>query len=64
LAEYIPTKAEFNEKLILSLHGEPEPEPVTESEPSFDGGVRETAPPPSDPRAEHDQLLVDWLRGR
>jgi len=67
LDEYtLPTKAECNQRLIQSLHGgDPEPELVSESEPvNFDGGVREPAPPPSDPEADHDQLILDWVRGR
>jgi len=46
------------------LHGPPdEPAPVTDGDaPDFDGGVRNTAPGPTNPVSDHDELLGELLR--
>ena len=40
---------------------EPAPEPGIERAVDFDGGAREPAPGPSDPLADHNQLMVELL---
>ena len=60
----VPSKQERNAAFIASLHGSPDgaDEPVQSVTPQFDGGVRETAPLPSDPEADHAQLVLEYLR--
>jgi hypothetical protein len=42
---------------------QPNPEPEEErGPPEFDGGVREPAPVPSDPEADHNALLAELFR--
>jgi hypothetical protein len=41
--------------------GSEEPADDKEGPPDFDGGAREPAPAPSDAKAEHDALVVEYL---
>ncbi len=60
-----------NEALMRALTGQPDPEQQEHREagdaespspPSFDGGAREPAPPPSDPEGDHAALMAELLR--
>ncbi len=42
--------------------GSEEPAEDEEGPPNFDGGARESAPAPLDPKADHDALVVEYLR--
>jgi hypothetical protein len=62
---YLQDKAERNAALLRMLHGIETEEPApqeTEGKVDFDGGVREPAPPPTDPVKEHDEFLLNWIR--
>jgi hypothetical protein len=65
---YYDEKAERNRALLTLLHpgiaGTDEPPSEPEGPPNFDGGVREPAPGPSDPEAEHNQTLLPLLQSR
>lgn len=57
-----------SQRMLASLFGlAPANQPTAEPEqepgpPDFDGGVREPAPGPSDPEAEHGEFLIEMLR--
>jgi hypothetical protein len=60
---------EIERQFIGELMGWPETKqaeefPETDEPVNFDGGVRETAPLPSDPMREHDELLAEMLAPR
>jgi hypothetical protein len=62
-------KAARDRAVLGALHpgifGNEEPSPDPEGPPNFDGGVREPAPGPSDPVAEHNDLVADlWSAKR
>jgi hypothetical protein len=46
----------------LGLLGEEPTDAEEDSPPDFDGGVRETPPLPSDPVAEHNATILEYLR--
>jgi hypothetical protein len=58
-----PHKREHQEQLLRAVHGEKAPEPKdADAPPDFDGGARQSQPPPTDPAADHDALMLDAVR--
>jgi hypothetical protein len=53
---YWEQKAERSAAFLRAVHGIEEPTPDPEGQPkvNFDGGVRQSAPPESDPLADHN----------
>ena len=60
LTGHAERKAQATARLIGV--GSEEPEKDEEGPPGFDGGAREPAPAPPDPKADHDALVVEYLR--
>lgn len=54
-------KAQLGRLVVGDVDEEPEQEP--DGPPSFDGGAREMAPPPSDPDADHNAAIADLFAG-
>ncbi len=55
-------KAAQQAAFVASLHGSDAPASLDPETPDFDGGVRETPALPSDPGADHAQLVLEYLR--
>jgi hypothetical protein len=66
MSGYLESKQAWAAQIVGTLHSVPEERAGDEPDPGvpvdFDGGVREPAPPPSDPEAEHNQLVANLTR--
>ena len=49
-------------RLLADPEGQAEPQTEEAGSPDFDGGAREPAPAPTDPVADHNRTLLEYLQ--